>query len=247
MLVLFLIMLVSGVTLAGGVAIAAGGAAGVTIATLNQGLPDVKAFQDLDYWEPTTIYDRKGKAILAQFWEHRREVVDFEDIPPLILDVTTATEDDTFWTNPGIDLEATTRALLTTAAGGDTGGASTITQQLVRARLLPDELTRDDDTREGLYLRKAKEILQSYKLTQAFPGEDGKKEIITAYLNEIFYGDAYGIAAAARVYFDKDLDELTPAQAALLAAIPQSPGKFRLWGQDGKGRYTHLKKEKGAR
>ena len=203
---LLLILMVSGVTVASAAAIAVGGAAGVTVATLNQGLPDVKAFQDLDYWEPTTLYDRKGKAVLAQFWEHRREVVDFDEIPPLVLDVTTATEDDTFWENPGVDLEATTRALLTTAAGNDTGGASTITQQLVRARLLPDEIVTNDNTQEGLYIRKAKEILQSYKLTQAFPGEDGKKEIITAYLNEIFYGGAYGIAAAADVFFGKRLD-----------------------------------------
>ena len=67
----------------------------------------------------------------------------------------------------------------------------------MRARLLPEDVIRADDTKEGLYLRKAKELLQSYKLTQAFPGEDGKKAIITAYLNEISYGTAYGIAAAA--------------------------------------------------
>jgi penicillin-binding protein 1A len=247
LLALVLVIAVAGVSLVSVGVIAAGGAAGVTIATLNQGLPDVKAFSDLDYWEPTTIYDRKGKQILAQFWEHRREVVEFDEVPQLILDVTTATEDDTFWDNPGVDLEATTRALLTTAAGGNTGGASTITQQLVRARLLPEEVVADDNTREGLYLRKAKEILQSYKLTQAFPGEEGKKDIITAYLNEIFYGDAYGIAAAADVYFDKDLDDLTPAEAALLAAIPQSPSKFRLWATDGKGKLTNIRRERGAK
>ena len=81
-----------------------------------------------------------------------------------------------------------------------------------------------DNTREGLYVRKAKELIQAFKLTQAFPGEEGKKDIITAYLNEIFYGqNAYGIAAAADVYFGKQLNELTIAEAALLAGVPQSP------------------------
>ena len=167
-------------------AIATGGAAAVTIATLDQGLPDVQAFRDLDFSEPTRIVDRTGKVELAQFWNERRTVIDFEDIPPLVLDVTTATEDDTFWDNPGFDLEATVNAFLTEAAGGgDRGGGSTITQQLVRARLLPEEVVSADNTQQGLYLRKAKELLQSFKLTQAFPGEEGKKDIITAYLNEI--------------------------------------------------------------
>jgi membrane peptidoglycan carboxypeptidase len=71
------------------------------------------------------------------------------------------------------------------------------------------------------------EILQAFKLTQAFPGEEGKKDIITAYLNEIFYGqNAYGIAAAAKVYFDKRLDQLTVSEAALLAGIPQRPNEW---------------------
>ena len=83
----------------------------------------------------------------------------------------------------------------------DRGGASTITQQLVRARLLPKELLAPG---ADLYERKAKEIIQSAKLTAAFPGEAGKQQIITAYLNQIFYGhNAYGIAAAAQAYFGK--------------------------------------------
>ena len=123
-----------------------------------------------------------------------------------MLDVTTATEDDTFWDNPGFDLEATVNAFLTEAGGGgDRGGGSTITQQLVRARLLPEDVITGDSTTGGLYLRKAKELLQAYKLTQAFPGEEGKKAIITAYLNEISYGTASGIAAAAELYLGKKL------------------------------------------
>ena len=166
---LVLVVSVLGVVSVG--AIAGGGAAAVTIASLEQGLPDVREFQDLDFSEPTRIMDRRGKVELARFWDERREVIDFEDIPPLVLDVTTATEDDTFWDNPGFDLEATVNAFLTAAGGGDRGGGSTITQQLVRARLLPGDVVTGDSTTEGLYLRKAKELLQAFKLTQAFPGE----------------------------------------------------------------------------
>ena len=115
---LVLVVSVLGVVSVG--AIAGGGAAAVTIATLEQGLPDVREFQDLDFSEPTRIMDRHGKVELARFWDERREVIDFEDIPPLVLDVTTATEDDTFWDNPGFDLEATVNAFLTAAAGAAT-------------------------------------------------------------------------------------------------------------------------------
>jgi penicillin-binding protein 1A len=223
-----LIALVLCVAIASVAVVAAGGVVGtvgVTISTLEEGLPDVRAFRDLGFSQPTRVFDRTGKTELARFYEVRRDVVTFEEIPVSVLDTTTAVEDGTFWENPGIDMAATLNALAQEAAGGsERGGASTITQQLVRARLLPADVTAQDDTQEGLYIRKAKEIIQAYKLTQAFPGEEGKKAIITAYLNEIFYGqNAYGIAAAADVYFGKELSELTIAESALLAGIPQAP------------------------
>ena len=121
----------------------------------------------------------------------------FSQIPPLILDATTAVEDRTFWENQGYDLQSTVFASLANLTGAaDRGGASTITQQLVRAVLLPKALLAPG---ADLYERKAKELIQSAKLTEAFPGEEGKQRIITAYLNQIFYGhNAYGIAAAAQ-------------------------------------------------
>lgn len=220
-----LIAIISVVTLASATAIAAGGAAGITIATLDQDLPDVRAFRDLGFSEPSRVFDRRGKVELARFGEKRRSVLEFDQIPKLVLDVTTAVEDDTFWDNPGFDLEATVNAFVQEAGGGgDRGGGSTITQQLVRARLLPADIIANDNTREGLYLRKAKELIQAFKLTQAFPGEAGKKAIITAYLNEIPYGErSFGVAAAARTYLNKSLNELTVAEAALIAGVPQAP------------------------
>jgi len=240
-----LVLVISVLTVASAGASAAGGAAAVTIAALDEGLPDVKAFQDLDFSQPTRIMDRNGKVELARIWNRQREVIEFDDVPYLVLDATTATEDDTFWQNPGIDLEATINAFLSAAGGGSSrGGASTITQQLVRARLLPEDVTSNDTTTEGLYLRKAKELLQAYKLTQAFPGEEGKEAIITAYLNEVPYGAADGIAAAAQLYLHKNLDELTLSEVALLAAIPQEPAVLYPWAVHPRtGRYTNITKE----
>ena len=140
-----------------------------------------------------------------------------------MIDATTAIEDKDFWTNPGFDPVGIVSAGLDTLAGRPRG-ASTITQQLVRARLLPAEAFEG-----STYDRKIREIIQSIRLTQAFPGEDGKQQIITAYLNQNFYGNqSYGVKAAAKGYFGKTLDELTLAQYAILAAIPQSPTKFDL-------------------
>ena len=240
--------MVSGVSVVSAAAITAGGAATMALATLDEGLPDVKAFQDLDFSEQSTMYSRDGVR-LAQFWDERRSVIeDFDAIPKLVLDATTATEDDTFWDNPGVDLEATINALITEAAGGgDRGGGSTITQQLVRLVLLPDDVIESQFTsKEALYERKAKEILQSYKLTQAFPGEAGKEEIIKAYLNQIPYGGAvHGIQAAATVYFGKSMAELNLAEATLLAAIPQEPSNLYPYAPGrAKTKYANMIREK---
>ncbi|HEV8489527.1 MAG TPA: transglycosylase domain-containing protein [Candidatus Limnocylindrales bacterium] len=199
-----------------------GVAAIATVGALSTDLPDPSGLRSMTFSQPTVVYDRSGEVELARFQREQRRVVTFDEVPRLILDATTTAEDRTFWENDGYDPGAILSAMAENASGQSERGASTITQQLVRARLLPDEYTRPGADR---YLRKAKEIIQSARLTEAFPGEGGKEQIVTAYLNEIFYGhDAYGVAAAARIYFGvTDLAELTPAQAALLAALPKSP------------------------
>jgi peptidoglycan glycosyltransferase len=216
---LFLLVVV---VFTGTVVITAGSAGAALIASLEQDLPDVKAFESLTFPQPTKVYDRSGKHLLATFLSERRQVVQYKDIPKLVLDATTAVEDRTFWENQGFDLQSTvfaTIADLTNAA--DRGGASSITQQIVRARLLPKDLFAPG---ADIYLRKAKEIIQATKLTQAFPGERGKERIVTAYLNQIPYGhNAYGVAAAARVYFGKSMSGLSLSEVALLAGLPQSP------------------------
>jgi membrane peptidoglycan carboxypeptidase len=187
-------------------------------------LPDPKdLFANLGFDQPSVIYDKTGTVELARLGERKRELATFDDLSPEVLDATTSIEDKDFWTNPGFDLGGFISATLDTLQGRPRGG-STITQQLVRARLLPSEVVSMSD-----FERKPREIIQSIRLTQAYPGDEGKKQIITAYLNQNFYGNqSYGIKAAAQGYFGKDLKDLTLAQAAILAGIPQSPSRYDL-------------------
>jgi len=200
------------------------------IAKMQSELPSVASFEQLDYAQPSVVYDRTGTVQLATFQDEFRHVVTYDEIPKVLLDATIATEDRTFWTNEGYDPEGTVAGIISTFTGYQDRGGSTITQQLVRARLLPQDVLEGDQ-----FIRKIKEILQAKNLTDAFPGEAGKERIITAYLNQIYYGhQAYGVAAAAQVYFGvTDLKLLTPAQAALLAGMPQAPDSYDLykWAQ----------------
>ncbi|HEY8987422.1 MAG TPA: transglycosylase domain-containing protein, partial [Candidatus Limnocylindrales bacterium] len=211
-----------------GMSLLVGAAAVGTVAVvgaLSQDLPDPTSLGALTFAQPTVVYDRTGTIQLGRFQREQRRVVTFAEVPRLVLDATTTAEDRTFWENGGFDPAAIVSAAAGNASSGADRGASTITQQLVRARLLPQDVVAPGADR---YLRKAKELIQSARLTGAYPGETGKQKIITAYLNEIFYGhDAYGLAAAARIYFGVgDLSKLTIAQAALLAGLPKSPSNF---------------------
>ena len=208
------------------------------IGVLSADLPDPSRLESLTFAQPTVVYDRSGKVELGRFQREERRVVAFDDVPRLVLDATTTAEDRTFWANAGFDAPAILSAAVEGASGERERGASTITQQLVRARLLPDTVTSVGSDR---YLRKAKELVQAMRLSDSFPGELGKERIVTAYLNEIFYGHgAYGVAAAASIYFGvSDLSKLTPAQAALLAGLPKSPSTldpYRYAKQDDQGR-----------
>ncbi len=189
--------------------------------SFSRDLPDPKALlENLTFNQETAVYDRTGKVQLATFAQEKRQVVDFDQIPPILVDATTSIEDKSFWENAGFDPLGIARAALSS-----TGGASSITQQLVRARLLPESAFAGSK-----YERKIKEIIQSIRLTQEYPGEEGKKKIMALYLNQNFYGNnSYGVKAAAKSYFGvNDLSKLTLAQAAILAAIPQSPSDYDL-------------------
>ena len=192
---------------------------------LTEDLPSLDELDNIAFQEESIVYDRTGQIELARFGESKREVVAFEDVPAIVVDAQTAVEDKTFWENTGFDPVAIISAGLDSLRGRSRG-ASTITQQLVRQRLLDSDLVQDPDRQVE---RKLKEIIQSIRLTAAYPGEPGKQQIITAYLNQNYYGNqSYGIKAAAASYFGKELAELTVAEAAILAGLPKSPSNYDL-------------------
>ena len=182
------------------------------------------ALKDLSFSQQSVINDRNGVE-LARFGGEKRDVVAFADIPPIVVDAQVAVEDKTFWDNAGFDPLAILAAGIDSLRG-NSRGASTITQQLVRERLLDADLVKDPNrTLE----RKIKEIVQSIRLTEAYPGVDGKKQIIAAYLNQNYYGNqTYGVKAAAETYFGHPLAATTPAEAAILAGLVKSPSNYDL-------------------
>ena len=197
-------------------AVLVGGSAIVfaTAATLFDDLPSVEAVSGAQsqFFENSTIYGRDGSVLGELIDEGRRTVVSHDRIPQLVKDATIAAEDATFYENPGVDLRAVVRAVWLNLQGGSiVSGFSTITQQVVKNTLLSPEVTLE---------RKLREVALAYQLSQRL----SKDEILGLYLNQSFYGQrAYGIAAAALTYFDKDLDEVTLAEAAMLAGIPRAP------------------------
>ncbi len=165
----------------------------------------------------TTIYDRHGRLLYEVFDPHggRRTPVSFQDIPPVVVEATIATEDSTFFSNPGFNPLAIVRALYQNLREREmVYGASTITQQLVKNLFL---------TRERTLARKIKEAILAAEITRRY----SKAELLEIYLNEVCYGNlAYGIGAAAQVYFGKVVSDLSLAEAALLAGMIQSPTQY---------------------
>jgi 1A family penicillin-binding protein len=164
----------------------------------------------------THIWDRSREHLLYTLEDQRRELISLEQIPEKMQAATIAIEDKTFWTNPGIDVGGILRAVnANVAAGGISQGGSTITQQLIKTRLLGDEPT---------LTRKIKEAILAIETTRTF----SKQQILEMYLNQIFYGNSsYGVRAAAKTYFGvTDMAKLTLGQMALLAGLPQAPSAY---------------------
>ena len=164
----------------------------------------------------THIYDRTGEHLLYTLEEERRELIGLDQIPAKMQAATVSIEDKSFWTNPGIDVGGIIRAFNANQASGRISqGGSTITQQLIKQRLLGDEPT---------ITRKIKEAILAVEVTREFD----KKQILEMYLNQIYYGNqSYGIRSAARTYFGVfDLSTLTLGQMALLAGLPQAPSAY---------------------
>src|SRR6266568_746893 len=164
----------------------------------------------------THIYDRTGEHLLYTLADERRDLIAIDAVPKRMQDATISIEDKTFWSNPGVDVGGIVRAFQANSASGRiTQGGSTITQQLIKTRLLGDDPT---------FTRKIKEAILALEATRTF----SKKQILEMYLNQIYYGNqAYGIEAAAKTYFDQaDLTKLTLGQMAMLAGLPQRPSDY---------------------
>ena len=196
-------------------------AAGGAFASITGDLPDVEAAVDRPAFKTASIYDRKGRLLHEIIDPHggRRTIVNLHEMPQHLIDAVTATEDPRYFTNPGFDLRSIARALLQNLQGREiVSGASTITQQLVRATLLPP-----DERYEQTYRRKLREAVLAYRLSQTF----SKEEILERYLNEIYFGNlAYGVEAASRAYFNKSVSELNLSESAFIAGLIQSPVSY---------------------
>ncbi|MFT5220072.1 MAG: penicillin-binding protein 1A [Planctomycetota bacterium] len=177
-------------------------------------LPSIENLEDTQYQVPLRIYD-KNEILLAEFGEHRRIPVKFDKIPKNLINAIVSVEDDQFWNHSGVDFYALMAAVYeVVTTGNKTRGGSTITMQVARNFFLSSEQT---------YSRKFNEILLALKIE----GELDKEKIIELYLNKIFLGHrSYGIGAASQIYYDKKLNELTLAQAAMIAGLPKAPSKY---------------------
>jgi len=183
-------------------------------AVLVPALPPIDDLEDTQYQVPLRVYDQ-NEILLAEFGEHRRIPVEFDKIPRYLIDAVVAVEDDQFWRHVGVDFYALLAAAYEVATTGrKTRGGSTITMQVARNFYLSPEQT---------YIRKFNEILLALKIES----ELSKEKIMELYLNKIFLGHrAYGISAASQVYYDKQLEDLTLAQAAMIAGLPKAPSKY---------------------
>ncbi len=189
---------------------------------------------DSDFLTQTTrIYYADGKTELGTFANQNRESITLDEMPDTIKQAVVAAEDQSFWTNRGIDPKGIIRAAFSNARGNATQGASTITQQYVKILYL---------TQERSLKRKLKEAFLSLKLQRT----QSKEQILEGYLNTIYFGrGAYGIQAAAMAYFDKPAKDLNLKQSAVLASILNDPNDLdpkegKEAREDLKARYAYV-------
>ena len=182
---------------------------------LTRGLPDVQTLKAFQHSHATEVFSDEGKKI-GEFTTERRYPVQFEQIPKHVLYAFISAEDASFFKHKGIDISGIVRAMISNVVRGKFAqGASTITQQVARGILL--------STRKKEITRKIREMILARRMEETLT----KNEILALYLNDIYLGHgAYGIGAGARNYFRKAVSELTIAEAALLAGLPQRPNDW---------------------
>jgi penicillin-binding protein 1A len=202
-------VMVTGLTAVVGAAAAGGG-----YWYFSRDLPSVESLQSYQPPTGTVVMDTNGK-VLGEIFEERRYVIPLDKIPKHVQNAFIAAEDANFWQHGGVDYMGIARAVfVNTLEGKKAQGASTITQQVTRGLLLSNEKT---------VVRKAKEIILAWRIEDTY----SKEHILYLYMNQIYLGSgAYGVEAASRVYFDKHVEDLDLAEAALLAGLPPAPSTY---------------------
>lgn len=192
----------------------------VSIWYFTHDLPSPKQLETRDVPLTTKIYDRNGKILYNVYTDQNRTIVPLTEIPDYLKKATIAVEDKDFYKHKGFDIYGIVRAFQKTVFERDVQGGSTITQQLVKSAFLTPERT---------ITRKLKELYLAFRVETAF----SKDRILEMYLNQVPYGGtAWGVSAASEQYFGKNAKDLTLAEAALLAGLPQAPTYYSPFGQD---------------
>lgn len=187
---------------------------GIVIAYYSRHLPSPTTLIRRDVELSTKIYDRNGELLYGVYGEKDRVLVKLDDVPLYLRQATIAMEDQHFYQHKGFDIEGIIRSIKFIVTGKGLAGGSTLTQQLVKNALLTSERT---------LTRKIKEFILALQIERRY----GKDDILQMYLNEVPYGgQAWGIEAAAQMYFGKHTKDLTLAEAALLAGLPAAPTRY---------------------
>lgn len=185
----------------------------IAMAMAYPNLPDISELSDYRPKLPLRVYSAEG-VLIGEFGEERRHLAPIKDIPQVMKDAVLAIEDARFYQHGGVDYIGVVRAALANLGRIKSQGASTITMQVARNVYLSSEKT---------YTRKIYEILLTFKLEHLL----SKDEILEIYMNQIFLGNrAYGFAAASEAYFGKSLQEISVAEAAMLAGLPKAPSAY---------------------
>ncbi|HET8701764.1 MAG TPA: penicillin-binding protein 1A, partial [Nitrococcus sp.] len=189
-------------------------AVGIGCFVLLSNLPSVQTLKDVDFQVPLRIFTADG-ALIATYGEKKRLPVRYDEVPKDLINAFVAAEDQRFFEHPGVDYQGILRAIWYLVRTGEKGpGGSTITMQVARNFFL---------TSERSFIRKAKEILLALKIDR----ELSKQEILDLYMNKIYLGHhAYGVGAAAEIYYGKSLTDLSLAQLAMIAGLPKAPSAF---------------------
>ncbi|WP_342345081.1 penicillin-binding protein 1A [Uruburuella testudinis] len=197
-----------------GLALFAVGLVAIAILVTYPKLPSLDTVQHYQPKMPLTVYSSDGK-LIGMYGEERRSFTKINDFPQVLKDAVIAAEDKRFYEHWGVDVAGVARAVLGNISSGSVqSGASTITQQVAKNFYLSSERT---------FTRKFNEALLAYKIEQSL----SKDQILELYFNQIYLGQrAYGFAAASQIYFNKNVKDLTLAEASILAGLPKAPSAF---------------------